>query len=315
MSRKVKPSLAAANLFTPVTNKRAPVAETPQVLLRIEDLQTPVTKKSGGSNKNSNDLNMQDDNIGAEPRVISPNHVSTDSSETLAEIKALLFTAIEKLSTLEKHSYSDAGTQTPPTEKSNNSDKNKEDMLIKELEDDRIFHDYPRRAYQKQEYISTPKELRPSIKPSINRNRDSDEFNFRKISDSPDENNFIEEYKKLSPSSIDNEMKKYEMPPMKSNLRRIDSNSPTEGRDKRRYEMPDERIDYKKKNSYHSTSSDDYADMKVSTMGSRKSSSSNKYSLNGWSTDTDGADLKEKIHQMSIVLRNLEHQLDTINKK
>ena len=113
----MKPTLAAANQFTPMLKKRQPNAETPQVLLKLEDLQTPVSKKNTSSGIRDS-LNLHEGNNGIEGRSFSVNQSDIDPQEVYADIKALLFTALEKLSILEKQgsfshsSYSDASTQT-----------------------------------------------------------------------------------------------------------------------------------------------------------------------------------------------------------
>lgn len=113
----MKPTLAAANQFTPMLKKRRPSAETPQVLLKLEDLQTPVSKKNI-TPVSRYSSNAPDGNNGPDIRSFSVNRSDIDPQDVYADIKALLFTALEKLSLLEKQgsfthsSYSDASTQT-----------------------------------------------------------------------------------------------------------------------------------------------------------------------------------------------------------
>ncbi|EAY12630.1 hypothetical protein TVAG_074580 [Trichomonas vaginalis G3] len=293
-SGKKQPVLASANQFTPMTQKNGVVAGTPINPLRLSDLETPKSNKK--SNTSSQEKNLLDEELNT-PKV----QPDLDSDDDIFAIRQCVVETLERIDRyIMKHNLKPnellpdrrAAIQNPPTpiishELNQNIEqvKQPEPILKKRVELVPEAQKVARREKSKQ--IVLEKEPTHDAKRIKNRRRSS-----KSSSSELNDVNLMD----LSPR-ISNEVNEPAKPVRREKSRQI-ANDPE----------PERKISKARRPSSKDSSSES-TEVKSTSISPRQSTNS----LSGsFSTDGEGKSLQERMHQMSIILRNLEMHLDDI---
>ena len=284
-----KGMLAAANQFTPMTNKNVQNAETPMCLLKMQDLATPKLNKNSLSPKEDQrfrspaiQLQSPSTEVNVDTEVPSPKFSGIPETASLADVKSLLIAALnyvdnlQKLEDQRKSSLVTVATQTtevaPSASRKKRSSPGEERAIPRSA--DRPENNEPQpRQYEKPKRRDNSREQ--PIKPILKKR--------------PQKSSKDEQQERLEQMNFEDEVNEIEI--AAHNL------SAARGR---------------KDNSTTKSSSEDLTEMKTTSMSKKSSIGSPNSS---WSTDSEGRNLQQRMHQMSIILRNLEMQLDDISTK
>lgn len=291
MAQRQKPTLAAANQFTPMVNKNVQNVETPMCFLKMGDLATPKLVKNSNTSKEAlynsptpMETQTQTTEIPVDTEVASPKFSAINDSTSLADVKALLLTALNYIEKLEKNqtqsrrNYANASTQTKitkirKTSSSGSSDHHEKEQRREQVEKKEIPVPAPKEV-ERPKKKSTSKDKIEKQKPILKQTK--------QIKPVPVADPIIEQYRLKNSDDSDSAI--------------VDIQS----KKKSTIEFPSK------------SSSDDLTEMKTSYV-SKKSSIGSPYS--SWSTDSEGKNLQQRMHEMSIILRKLENELDDISTK
>jgi hypothetical protein len=292
MAQRQKPTLAAANQFTPMVNKNVQNVETPMCFLKMGDLATPKLVKNSSSSKETlyNSPAYHEPltpamELAADTEVQSP----INDLSSLADVKALLLTALNYIDKLEKDQlqprkdYANASTQTKKTSIRKSSSSGDYEQQVKKPEpvERRELQAQFRKEVEKPRRKSTSRERAERLK-------QEKELPMKPI------------LKQTKPSKPIQKVEAVIDPYALSSSDDTDVLANITSKKK------------KSSNELGTKSSSDSTELKTSSV-SKKSSIGSPYS--SWSTDSDGKNLQQRMHEMSIILRRLENELDDMSTK
>ena len=289
-----KGMLAAANQFTPMTNKNVQNAETPMCLLKMQDLATPKLNKNSLSPKEDQrfrspaiQLQSPSTEVNVDTEVPSPKFSGIPETASLADVKSLLLAAlnyVDNLQKLEDQRKSSLVTVATQTSESSSASRKKRNSSGEE----RVI---PRSADRPENNEPQPRQIE---KPKRRENSREQRYS--------DKQEQIKPILKKRPqkSSKDDQQDRLEQMNYDDGVNDID------------IAVHNLSAARKKDASATKSSSEDLTEMKTTSMSKKSSLGSPNSS---WSTDSEGRNLQQRMHQMSIILRNLEMQLDDISTK
>ena len=289
-----KGMLAAANQFTPMTNKNVQNAETPMCLLKMQDLATPKLNKNSLSPKEDQrfrspaiQLQSPSTEVNVDTEVPSPKFSGIPEIASLADVKSLLLAAlnyVDNLQKLEDQRKSSLVTVATQTSESSSASRKKRNSSGEE----RVI---PRSADRPENNEPQPRQIE---KPKRRENSREQRYS--------DKQEQIKPILKKRPqkSSKDDQQDRLEQMNYDDGVNDID------------IAVHNLSAARKKDASATKSSSEDLTEMKTTSMSKKSSLGSPNSS---WSTDSEGRNLQQRMHQMSIILRNLEMQLDDISTK
>ena len=291
-----KGMLAAANQFTPMTNKNVQNAETPMCLLKIQDLATPKLNKNSLSPKDDQKFRSPSivpqtpaTEIDVDTEVPSPKFSGIPESASLADVRSLLVAALNYVDNLQRMedqrkaslvtvaTQTTEGSTTATRKKRNSAGDDKIQPKVNERPRNEILQrqvEKPKRRESSKDKLSDKQEpLKPILKKKSQK--------ITKEEQAP---------QRIDPLPFEDEVNDIDIAVNNlANARKPSRNA-----------------------SGTKSSSEDLTEMKTTSM-SKKSSLGSTNST--WSTDSEGRSLQQRMHQMSIILRNLEMQLDDISTK